>query len=308
LRREDDFHQGSAAAPGCKLQRRKESAMTFKDILFHIDSYPEPTSETAIDQVVGFVKALSGRVTALALAVRIPLHSNRLADYLIKLTEIAQEAESKSHQACVARLEYFTRKAEPAGVMAGRLHETAELFAYSDHLAKRAETRDFCIVPLGQDYDGQIEAAQTVLFASGRPVLVFKPGPADLPTRALDTVVIAWDGSQRATRALHEALPILQQAREVRLLTVLGEKPAATSGIGAEPLRHLEAYGVQAHVDEVDAAGRSIGEVFDAYLAERHADLLVMGAYAHSRLREFIMGGATEHVLHRPKAAVFLAH
>ena len=61
--------------------------MTFKDILFHIDSYPEATSEAAIDQAVGFVAALGGRVTALALAVRIPLHSNRLADYLLKLTE-----------------------------------------------------------------------------------------------------------------------------------------------------------------------------------------------------------------------------
>lgn len=282
--------------------------MTCKDILFHIDSYPEPTSETAIDQVVGFAGALGGRVTALALAVRIPLHSNRLADHLIKLTAIAQEVESDSHQACVAGLDYFARKAEPAGVMAGRLHETAELFAYSEHLARRAETRDFCIIPLGQDYDGQIEAAQTVVFASGRPVLVFKPGRADLPTGAVGTVVVAWDGSLRAARALHEALPILQLAREVRLLTVVGEKPAAAGGIGAEPLRHLEAYGVPAHVDEVDAAGRTIGEVFDAYLAERRAGLLVMGAYAHSRLREFVLGGATEHVLHRPKAAVFLAH
>ena len=281
--------------------------MTFKDILFHIDSYPEPTSETAIDQVVGFVGSLRGRVTALALAVRIPLQSNRLADYLLKLTEIAQEAENKSHQACVARLDDFARKAEAAGVLGGRLHETAELFAYSDHLAKRAETRDFCLVPLGQDYDGQMEAAQTVVFTSGRPVLVFKPGQANLPPKA-DQVVVAWDGSQRAARALHEALPILQQAREVRLLTIVGEKPAAASGIGAEPLRHLEAYGVQARVDEVDAAGRSIGEVFDAYFVERHADLLVMGAYAHSRLREFILGGATDHVLHHLKTAVFLAH
>jgi nucleotide-binding universal stress UspA family protein len=282
--------------------------MSFKDILFHIDSYPEATSEVAIDQVIGFVQALGGRVTALALAVRIPLQSNRLADYLLKLTEIAQEAESQSQAACAVRLEYFAGKAEAARVLGGRLHETAELFGYSDHLARRAESRDFCIVPLGEDFDGQIEAAQTVVFTSGRPVLVFKAGHADLPTRRPETVVVAWDGSQRAARALHEALPILQQAREVRVLTIVGEKPAVTRGIGAEPLRHLQAYGVPAVIDEVDAGGRSIGQVLDACLAERRADLLVMGAYTHSRLREFVLGGATEHVLHRPKTAVFLAH
>ncbi len=282
--------------------------MAFKDILFHIDTYPEPTSEVAIDQTVEFVALLEGRVTALGLAVRVPMQSNRLADYLLKLTEIAQEAETKSQQACLTRLDYFSRRAEAANVMGGRVHETAELFAYSDHLAKRAEARDFCVIPLSEDYDGQIEAAQIVVFTSGRPVLIFRPGQADLPTRGLETVVVAWDGSQRAARALHEALPILQQAREVRLLTVVGEKPAAIRGIGAEPLRHLQAYGVQAVVDEVEAGGRSIGQVIDAYLEERHADLLIMGAYAHSRLQEFILGGATEHVLHRPRTAVFLAY
>lgn len=282
--------------------------MTFRDILFHIDSYPDPTSEAAIDQVVEFVALLKGRVTALALAVRIPLHSNRLADYLLKLTKIAQEAEAMSHHACRSRLDYFGHKAAPAGVLRDQLLETVELFAYSDHLARRAEARDFCIVPLGEVFDGQVEAAETVVFASGRPVLVFKPGEADLPVRTLDTVVVAWDGSRCAARALHEALPILQQARQVRLLTVLNEKPAATSGHGAEPLRHLKAYDVPAIVDEVDAAGRFIGDVLDDYVGRYKADLLVMGAYAHSRLREFILGGATEHVLHRPKTAVFLAH
>jgi len=282
--------------------------MPFRDILFHIDSYPEPTSEAAIDQVVGFGALLEARVTALAVAVQIPLQSNRLADYLLKLTDIAREAEAKSQEVCRSRLDHFERQAKAAGVFGGRLHETAGLFAYSDHLARRAETRDFCLVPLGQEFDGQIEAAQTVVFTSGRPALIFKPGEADLPARRLGGVVVAWDGSRCAARAMHEALPILQQAREVRLLTVLDDKPAAVGGLGAEPLRHLQAYGVQALVDEVKAMGRPIGQVLDEYVGQHKADLLVMGAYAHSRLREFVLGGATEHVLRRPHTAVFLSH
>lgn len=282
--------------------------MSFQDILLHIDSYPRPTSEAALDQAVQFVSLLNGRVTALALAIRIPMQSSRLTDYLLKLTAIAREAEGESHVACRARLDYFVAKARAADVLGDGLLETADLLAYSEHLARRAEVRDFCIIPLTDVFDGQIEAAQTVVFASGRPVLVFKAGEADLPTQSLRRAVVAWDGSRCAARALHEALPILQRANEVRLVTVLNEKPAAPKGGADEALRHLQAYGVQPVLDDIQAAGRPIGHVLDDYLQERQADFLVMGAYGRSRLRELVLGGATEHVLHHTKIPVFLAH
>jgi nucleotide-binding universal stress UspA family protein len=70
----------------------------------------------------------------------------------------------------------------------------------------------------------------------------------------------------------------------------------------------LKAHGVRAIAEDAPAEGRSIGRCLDGYVAAHRPALLVMGAYGHSRMREFILGGATEHVLHRPKVATFLAH
>ena len=105
-----------------------------------------------------------------------------------------------------------------------------------------------------------------------------------------------------------DALPILKQAGQVRVLMVVNDKPEAIPNQGAEALRHLGMHGITAHLDEVDAAGEPIGTVFDRYLADLAPDLLVMGAYGHSRAREFLLGGATEHTLKDPVCPVFLSH
>jgi nucleotide-binding universal stress UspA family protein len=97
-------------------------------------------------------------------------------------------------------------------------------------------------------------------------------------------------------------------AREVRILTVTNEKPDVSSGLGKDAARHLKAHGVNVVIDEVNAAGRHIGQVLQDHAIECHSDLLVMGAYGRSRMREFILGGATEHMLRDPNVPLFLSH
>lgn len=92
------------------------------------------------------------------------------------------------------------------------------------------------------------------------------------------------------------------------MLAVINEKPAAVAGLAAEAARHLQAHGIDAAIDEVDGRDAPIGESLDAYLAKAACDLLVMGAYGRSRAREFILGGATQHMLRDPKVPLFLAH
>jgi len=282
--------------------------MALNDVLLHIDSYPEATPDAAIDEAVGFVAALGGTLSALASQVTIPLKSNRVADYLIHLSEMAHEQEAASAAACHASLQHFKIKAGAAGVLGQAELQTADLYLASDQVAIEARTRDLCIVPLAGPYDGQMEVVEAVLFSSGRPVLVFSAGPASLPQGTPGTVVLAWDGSRFAARALADSLPILKRAAQVRILTILHEKPTAVAGLAVGVVRHLKAHGVAAQVDEVDAAGRKIGAVLDAYLAQHRPDLLVMGGYGHSRLREIVLGGATEHVLNNPTTPVLLSH
>lgn len=282
--------------------------MPMRDLLLQIDSYPEATSPEAIEQAAMFASAIGGVLSALAVEVEIRAPSNRLADYLIGLSRLAEDEEQKSRQACHSALEVFSAKAKAAGVLGEALHGRSDLYCIGDYVAKRARSRDLCIVPIVDQADGQRSIAEDVVFGSGRPVLLFRPGRADLPSGGLSTVVLAWDGSRSAARAMADALPVMLKAREVRVLTVINEKPAARSGLGHDAVRHLKAHGVNAVIDEVDASGRRIGQVLEDQVAKCKSDLLVMGAYGRSRVREFILGGATEHMLRDPKVALLLSH
>ena len=280
--------------------------MGFVDILLHIDGYPETASLEAVEPAIGFARLVDGKLTGLALSVDFPVATNRLAEVLLNLRQLEQEAEAKSLAACRERLAQFTSAAEAAGVFAGAEVEKCPLYAMAQVVGRRARTRDLCLVPVTGPLDGQAEVAATAVFESGRPVLVYKP--AETAFRSLDKVVVAWDGSRSAARALADARPLLAQAREVRLVSIVREKPGVQPGATAEALRHLQAHGVPAFAEEVEGRGRAIGESLGAYLETQPADLLVMGAYGHSRLREFILGGATEYVLNDPRVPVLLSH
>ncbi len=282
--------------------------MALNDILLHLDSYPEATPPEAVDQAVAFVARVGGKLSALAVQVKIPLHSNRVADYLIGLTAIARDEEAKSLVACREGLDHFTARARDAGVFGEALLDAVDLYSVSDHVAHRARTRDLCVVPLAKPLYGQAEVVRSLIFASGRPALVFHAQNGQIAS-APGTVVVAWDGSQRAARALADALPILTAAKAVRVFTAVSEKPSAVKGMGADVVRHLQTHGIAATADDVEADGRPIGKVLDKYLKDVAAGLLVMGAYGRpSGLRDFVWGGATEHMLHDPKVPLFLSH
>ncbi len=154
-------------------------------------------------------------------------------------------------------------------------------------------------------FDAQWDA-ETIIFQSGHPAIVL---PAELANPiALDTVIIAWDKGRASARAIADAMPILEKAKQVRIVTVTGEKPIASSQTSAELAQHLALHGINSVVDEVDAAGRAIGNVFRDQVTTHRANLLVMGAYGHSRFREFILGGATKSMLTRPPTTLFLSH
>ena len=110
------------------------------------------------------------------------------------------------------------------------------------------------------------------------------------------------------TRAIADALPFLQQAKEVRVFTVVGDNSVHALRSLAKLAKHLARHGVEIVSEDVKCNGRAIGDVFSAYVLEHKINLLVMGAYGHSRFREFILGGATESMLDRPPSWILLSH
>lgn len=152
------------------------------------------------------------------------------------------------------------------------------------------------------------EIIEGVLFHSGRPALIAPPNwkAGSIGKR----VVVAWDASREATRALSEADDLLESAEAVTVLTV-DAKPKMF-GHGEQPglniAGHLNRRGLPAEVRNVDSVGRSASS---AILEEAHklnADLIVMGGYAHSRLRELVFGGATRELLRTTTVPLLMAH
>jgi nucleotide-binding universal stress UspA family protein len=282
--------------------------MAFKDILLQLDSYPEPTAAAVIERGVWWARHLQAALTALAVDIEIPVHSNKIADYLIGLTDLARAEEAKSHRQGQDVLEQTAAYALRAEVELLTQTHRSHLFDVGDHVAKMARTRDLCIVPLSGRFDEQQAVVRTVVFGSGRPTLILGQAAVEARTSGCGRVVIAWDGGASAARALADSLPVLAKADLVTVLTISGDKPGVNEETGLDVVRHLSRHGITAQTKALASDHRPAGEVIDHYVRQVDADLLVMGAYGHARLRDFVLGGATEHVLREPPTALWMAH
>ncbi|AWB23402.1 universal stress protein [Methylobacterium currus] len=148
------------------------------------------------------------------------------------------------------------------------------------------------------------ETIETTLLASGRPVLAV---PRAYQAFAGRRILVAWDGSLQAARAANEAMPLLRAAEAVDIVSVGDAEDLLTTVPGAEFARHLARHGVAVTVSDLPQAG-SIADTLRTHAGVVRADLIVMGAYRHSRTQEFLFGGATRSLLKNPPVPLFLAH
>lgn len=145
------------------------------------------------------------------------------------------------------------------------------------------------------------------LFNTGRPVLLMPSAHGDLSGEWQDkTVALAWNGSLQAARALFNALPLLERAEKVYVLTVEEHDHDLATEVAL--MEYLRAHGIQAQGVVVAAGERSHGEALLLRAKELKSDLLVMGAYGHSMFREMVLGGVTEHMLQKADIPLLLSH
>jgi nucleotide-binding universal stress UspA family protein len=286
---------------------QREKPMAFKDVLVALTTYPDPTPVSAVDDAIDLAAALGAKISAIACEVKIRAPGSPLGNYLMDIPAMVAAEVKKSAANAQQLLAAFQDAAEKRGIFQDRISEHCLTSEVPELLVEYSRLRDLTIVPVPEgDYLHQWYA-ESVIFGSGRPAVVL-PVRKRAGSFALDTVIVAWDFSRPATRAIADAMPILEKAKRVCVLTVTKEKAIGTRRSGAELAKHLARHGVDVVLDEVDAKGRSIGDVFESHVTYRNADLLVMGAYGHSRLREFVLGGATKSMLTRPPAPIFLSH
>jgi len=184
----------------------------------------------------------------------------------------------------------------------------ARSLAYPDlvsRLALRARLHDLTVLDAGpRTYDIDHEMIEKALFLSGRPVIAVPSGYGAFTARK---VIVAWDGSAQAARAANEAMPFLRAAEAVEIVAVGGAAEADPSVPGAEFAPHLARHGVSVTVNDLPASGR-VADTLRAQAGLFRADMIVMGAYRHSRTREFVFGGVTRSLLRDCPVPLFLAH
>jgi nucleotide-binding universal stress UspA family protein len=152
--------------------------------------------------------------------------------------------------------------------------------------------------------DGLI--VEAALFDSGRPMLVV-PYIQRNGLR-LDRVLLCWDGSRSAARAAADALPFLRRAKVVEVVTVASEPAKSAEMPGADIAQHLARHGVTVELKRIVTAETDVASTILSHAADSSADFLVMGGYGHSRLREFILGGATREILASMTVPVLMSH
>ena len=169
-----------------------------------------------------------------------------------------------------------------------------------------ARLSDFTIMQTPQkDAPMQRDMAIDLLMGGGAP-LVLVPGTWN--GKVPKHILVAWDGSTAAARAVRDAMPLLHAAEVVRVVAVTGEKDISHNAKGSDLAAHLTRHGCTVTVDVIAMKPEGVAATLTAHADATGADLLVMGGYGHSRLREFVLGGVTRDLFKWGRLPVLMAH
>lgn len=217
-----------------------------------------------------------------------------------------QRAESeKAARAALARFEAATKR---SGLSAETRVLTASISAAAEQLGRIARRFDIAVVGQPERDKSMPDEVidEGVLFESGRPVIfvpyIFK-GAAKL-----DRVMVCWDGGRAATRAVADSLPLLKKAKQVEIVIVATGRPKSDEVPGADLGQHLARHGLKVDVKRITSPDIDVPSTILSYAADSSADMIVMGGYGHSRLREFVLGGATRGLLESMTVPVLMSH
>jgi nucleotide-binding universal stress UspA family protein len=273
--------------------------------LVPLATYPEAPSAECLDAVAGLAARLGCGLHALPLVVHFPKVANALSSLLLDVPEMARQAELKSRRAAEALADAMRDKATAAGVALATTSRSAGPELTGDVAAEEARYFDLSIIPAPAGNETCRVVAEAVVFGSGRPAVILPARPTVADPRR---VVIAWDGSRVAARAAADALALLGDTAEVTIVSVLNEKPLPADDLGDRLAARLVERGIRASAEPVELEDQPIGATLQDFALRKGAGLLVMGAYGHSRLRDFVLGGATRTILEDVRLPVLMSH
>lgn len=220
---------------------------------------------------------------------------------------VDKQREDNEAEAAAA-VNRFAAAAARAGISAEPLTLNADLANIGSQFSRIARHFDFAVV--GQAEPGKSAIQETIvestLFDAGRPVIMV-PYIQKAPLK-LDNVMVCWDGSRPAARAIADALPLLKRAKRVEVVIITNDWGKQTEIEGADIGRHLAHHELNVEVERIAGGDVDIADVLLSHASDSDADFMVMGGYGHSRMREFVLGGATRGILRSMTVPTLMSH
>jgi nucleotide-binding universal stress UspA family protein len=278
--------------------------MSYKAVLAPVIALEE--DEAALAAVKEIAAKFSAKPTALILAVHLAsTFMDPEQPLSAALNDLAKGSQSRAAQLRRGIAAWLAEHA-PEFEIKDLAIETA---VDDDRVVAHARVTDLIVIARSASHDRARQAViEDVLLKSGRPMLIVPARP--LLRRSWDKIVIGWNARAEAVRAINGAMPLLRAAKQVVVATI--DAMPSVSGHSAAPGREIAAYlalhGVRADVHNVDGLGRSEGRALLDEAMAIDADALVLGAYGHSRAREFLFGGVTREMLAGASIPLLMAH
>jgi nucleotide-binding universal stress UspA family protein len=273
-----------------------------KDVVVNLSG--ATPQDFAADYAVSVAKTFGAQITGVAFVYEPVIPDTVMGGIPTDLIEIQREENTKAAKTAVDR---FEAAAKTAGVSAATRMLDASLAGAATTFGQIARRFDISVVGQAKPERGAAEELmiEGALFESGRPLIVVpyiqKQG------LKLDRVILSWDGGRMAARAIADAMPLIARAKAVDLVIVT-ERSKNEEITGANMSEHLARHGVTAAVKRIAKGDIAVQDTILDYVADSGADLIVMGGYGHSRLREFILGGVTRSILKSMTVPVLMSH
>jgi nucleotide-binding universal stress UspA family protein len=274
-----------------------------KDIIVNLSV--TKTDSTVGNYAVSVAAALQAHLTGIAF-IYDPVVPISGTGYIP--ADVIESQRADNETAAEAAIKDFTTATDRAGISAEPQMLTASLTGAADQFARMARRFDLAIVGQAQPEMSTMEQiiGETTLFESGRPMIMV-PYIQKAPFKT-DNVIICWDGSRTAARAVADAIPILGKSSRIEIVSVTNERGKEDEIEGADIGQHLARHGLKVDVHRVSRGNIDVADALLSHAADSAADLMVMGGYGHSRLREFVLGGVTRSIFQSMTLPVLLSH
>jgi nucleotide-binding universal stress UspA family protein len=260
--------------------------------------------DTVGDYAISVARTLEAHITGIAFAYDPTIPISGLG--YVRAQIVDETIDNKA--AAKAVMDRFNDAGARAGVLTERRRLPASIDRAADQFARIARRFDLAIVGQADPEAISVDAtiAEAALFESGRPIIMV-PYVQKAPLK-LNNVMVCWDGSRSATRAIADAMPFLAKAARVEIVIVTNERGKQNEIEGADMGQHLARHGFKVDVRRMTRGDVDIADMLLSNAADSGADFMVMGGYGHSRLREFALGGVTRSILHSMTVPTLMSH